>query len=343
MALANPLCGFGLAALLAAGPISAQVVHDFRLLPDPRQSVSAERAYFAFESAAGMVIRDHLTVRNDSGERLRLSLYAADAVTASHGGIAVATRLGEVPERGGSWLEVSASEISLDPGEERAVPFTVRLPADLPPGEYAASLVAQRAEEKDRGASGPVGVRFIPRFAVTVLLTVPGPEPLRPALEIADLEAVNGARQQAVVADLGNPGDDGLARAAGALTVRRTDGRQMQEIPVRLGYFLAGDSLDFRVGLERVLAAGEYDVTLSLTHEGGTAELTRRLTFGELAAVPVIRAQTGSRPAAADGSYLPPWLLATIGGGVLVIAFLVALLAVQSRRLARLRAGSAPE
>ncbi len=154
---------------------------------------------------------------------------------------------------------------------------------------------------------------------------------------------MNGARQQAVVADLGNPGDDGLARAAGALTVRRTDGRRVQEIPVRLGYFLAGDGLDFRVGLERVLAAGEYDVTLSLTHEGGTAELTRRLTFGELAAVPVIRAQAGSRPSAVEGSYLPPWLLATMGGGALVIAFLAALLAVQSRRLARLRAGSAPD
>ncbi len=329
----------GLATLLAAHPSGAQPAHGFRLLPDPQRSVSSERAYFAYEATAGQVIHDALTVRNLREEPLHLSLYAADTTTASHGGIAIATRRGELPQRAGTWVRISEKELTLDPGEERSVPFTVSPPGDLSPGEYAASIVAQRSDEPiGDSQSGPVGIRFVPRFAVTLLVTLPGTSPLRHSLEIMSLRGTTGAGQQAVIARLGNPGNDGLNKAEGKFTVRQPSGTVVREIPVRLGYFLAGDDLDFRIGLEPELDAGEYDVTLSLTHDRGTVELTRRLYLGEVPELPVIRSES----AAPEVQGLPAWVLAAIGAGGLGIALLSTLLLVQSRRLARLRATGAP-
>ena len=329
----------GLIAFLTTDPSMAQIAQDFRMYPDPQQGISTQRAYFVYQAAAATAIHDAVMVRNEGTTPLRLSLFAADATTASHGGVAVATRRGDTPSEAGAWLTLSQTELHLKPGGERSVPFTVRIPDDLVPGEYAASLVAQRAGETDDEAqAGPMGVRFIPRFAVTVLVTVPvsGTAALEPRLEITDLRATTGARQQAVIGDLSNTGNDGLAKAEGRLTVRQTDGALVSEVPVRLGYFLAGDNLDYRVGLEQELAAGEYDVTLSLTHALGREELTRRLFLGELPEIPVLSPDDPTMSRAKPAG-LPQWVFIAIGAASISISLLVLLLAVQSRRLARAR------
>lgn len=329
---------FGLSTLLATPPTQAQIAHDFRLLPDPQRTISSQRAYFVYEAAAGRVIEDAVLVRNVSERSLRLSLFSADAVTASRGGLAVGTRMNDTPERAGAWVDITQSELILAPTEDRSVPFTLKLPSDLPPGEYAASIVAQQAEEGEEQQAGPMGVRFVPRFAATVLITVPGAsaDALLPQLEITDLKAPPDSRQQTVIADLSNTGNDGLQEARGSLTVHEPDGPLVREMPVRLGYFLARDDLDYRIGLEQELAAGEYDVTLSLTHKRGTVELTRRLYLGELPKLPVVRHETVSKLPVGPPR-LPQWVFMAIGTAAISIALLLALLAVQSRRLAKAR------
>ncbi len=89
-----------------------------------------------------------MLVRNESEEPQRLSLFTADTMTASRGGIAVASHSLDIPKHAGAWLTLSQTELDLKPGEDRSVPFTLRLPRDLAPGEYAASIVAQRAERE---------------------------------------------------------------------------------------------------------------------------------------------------------------------------------------------------
>lgn len=329
----------GLAMAFAGAPADAQVAHGFRLLPDSQTTISTQRAYFAYEAAAGRVIQDGIVVRNETEGPLRLSLFAADTVTASRGGIAVASRRGDPPEHAGSWLDISQDELTLEPEEARVVPFTLRLPPALSPGEYAASIVAQRAGEDDAGEAGLMGVRFIPRFAVTVLVTVTGSETdaLQPDLGITDLRARTGRRQQTVIADLSNRGNDGLDRAEGLLSVRQTDGVLVQEMPVRLGYFLARDDLDYRIGLQPEVAAGEYDVTLSLSHRLGTVELTRRLYLGAVTEIPVVRAETLTESSPSGAPTLPRWVIYAIGAAGISIVLLMAIVAVQSRRLSRER------
>jgi hypothetical protein len=95
---------------------------------------------------------------------------------------------------------------------------------------------------------------------------------------------------------------------------------------MRLGYFLAGDTLTYPIALDSALPAGDYDITLSLNHEGGNVQRVARLPFTqpqeikkiELGTEPVTTEPTKQSITLAD---IPlTWLL--IGGGF-IIAFIL--------------------
>ncbi len=324
------------ASLFAAPASFAGITHDFRLLPDPAATASANRAYFVYQLAAGAVLEDAVLVKNMSEGPLRLALFAADAVTGSRGGIAVATLREGRPSRAGTWLRLSQSELALAAGESRSVAFKMSVPAAATPGEHGAAIVVQRAESGSERQTGPFGIRFVPRAAVTVLATVRGPAPLEPKLVIDGLETAARGRQQTVVARLANSGNDGIRTTRGQLTVRQTDGTLSRETPVQLGYVLAWGELAYGVGLVPALRPDHYDVTLSLTYDRGTVERTERLFLGEPAALPVVRA-VETTPASDRLPGLPRWVVLALVGAGCTILLLGGVLSLLFGRFLRLR------
>lgn len=329
---------FCLFTLLVTHPVFAQGGHTFRLMPDPNVTISSNRAYFVYESSAGTPISDAVVVRNAGNEPIQLALYAADAKTASNGGVAIGTKLGDVPQGTGAWIQLSESQITLQPEEERSVPFTVQVPEGISPAEYGAAIVAQPADSsQDEGQSGPVGVNFIPRTAATVLLTIPGSQPLQSQLEITSLRAETDTAQD-IIADLRNIGNTGIEKTSGTLNIRDANGTVVQEIPLQLGYFLAGDELTYRANLDSELDAGEYDITLSLAYGDQTAEQTTRLSFGQPEDVEVITpgAETTLEPVV-QPTIPTEWLIAGAATIVGVLLLLILFVWVQLRRASRMR------
>lgn len=205
--------------------------------------IDSEALFGIHQRTPNQSITDAVLVKNTGNEPIRLMLYAANAKTAANGGVAIAAESGETPSLAGTWIQLAESEVTLQPEEERSIPFTLNIPDGISPAEYGATIVAQPAQEAEAGEqSGPVGVRFIPRTATTVLLTIPGPNPLQSQLEIASLRAETDNTQE-IIADLHNVGNDGLEKTEGTLTIRDVNGTTVKEIPLELGYFLAGDTL----------------------------------------------------------------------------------------------------
>jgi hypothetical protein len=340
--------GFIVAILLGLSLFSdiyAQT-HTFRLYPDPDVTSSTNRAYFVYEAAtAGTVMADGVLVMNSGSEPIHLSLYPADAMTASNGGVAIGTQFGEAPRATGTWLQLSESEFTLAPGEERSIPFTITIPDGMSPGEYAAMIVTQEAESSEAEDQGDTfGIRFIPQAATTVLMTIPGPEPLQPQLEITQLQATTNNGRQVLLAELRNTGNRSLENSEGTLSIREMTGALVQEIPVRLGYFLAGDSLTYRASLDLALDVGEYDVTLSLTDQDKSVEQTRRLSLAAPEEVPVVQVTPEAQsPTASPEPQLaeswPSWLImAAAGGGVLILFLMIFIVRLQLKL--RRQAGS---
>lgn len=313
--------------------------HTFRLYPDPAVTSSTNRAYFVYEAAAaGTVMADGVLVVNSGSQPVHLSLYPADAMTASNGGVAIGTPFGEAPRATGTWIQLSESEFTLDPGEERSIPFTVTIPDGMSPGEYAATIVTQEAEsseaeEEEEGET--FGIRFIPQAATTVLITIPGPEPLQPQLEITQLQATTNNGRQVLLAELRNTGNRSLENSEGTLSIREMTGALVQEIPVRLGYFLAGDSLTYRASLDLALDVGEYDVTLSLTNQDKSVEQTSRLSLAAPEEVPIVRVTPEAQsptasPELQPAESWPSWLImAAAGGGVFILLLMIFIVRLQ--------------
>lgn len=328
-ALRLALTGAGLVGMAASA--GAQSVHELRLMPaGPRDGVLI-RAYFRYEAAPGSRIEDGVEVRNQGTEALEVRLSAADARTASRGGIAIASGSGASPHQAGDWLHLDENVLRLDAGADRLVPFSIEIPPDILPGEYAALVVARRTAPSGRAtAGGPVGVRFEPRSGVSVLVTVPGRQ--RPELQIERLAAVPGMKQQGVFVDLVNRGNAGAPSAEGRLVVREVTGGTVADVPISFGYLLARDSLRARLGLGRHDLDGWYDATLELDYALGRVSRSARIRFDSQAALPVVRAH---RETDSVSEVLPRWLLPVVASAVGLILLLLAVVFWQSRKLAR--------
>lgn len=320
-------------------PAFAQGNLRISLLPDLSVTSSANDSYFVYNSPAGTVVEDTVLVTNSEKSPIELHVYAADVNTASNGGAAFSTNFGEAPTGTGAWLNLSETRVTLKPKESRAIPFTFTIPPDATAGEYAAAIVAQGADSSETKQDSGLGINLVPRVAVTMWATIPGP--IEPQLAITSLTAGQSRTRQVVVANLHNSGNVGL-KPQGSLTIREQgSGTPVYEASIQMGYFLAGDLLDYHIKLKDPLAAGEYEATLSLTHQGGTVEWTETLFLSEIEEarpLPVIDENGTSigEIEQTDEPFPLIWIIAAAIGG-LIIFLLIAMLIIQSMRLKHAR------
>ena len=322
---------FGLLACFAIGanPAFAQTGLTFNLSLKSDFSRSLQNSYFEYDAGAGEVIEDVVVVQNLGAEPVQLALYAADAQTADNGGITFPNK-DQTASEAGTWLTLAENELTLAPNEKREVPFTFAIPAGTT-GEHAGGIVAQRLDSQAANSSEGSGVSFVPSVGMTVLVKIAGTVPQQ-QLDITNLTSQTSRGQQAIIATLQNSGNVGV-RTEGTLTIRSANGATEPEIPIRLGYFLAGDTLTYPIALDSALPEGEYDITLSLKHEGGPVERTARLGFSTPETIE--KRELGSEPSVTANQPLTlgdiplTWFL--IGGGLTIVFILLFL--IQSVRL----------
>ncbi|MGB0385734.1 MAG: hypothetical protein ACPGWR_13015 [Ardenticatenaceae bacterium] len=106
-------------------------------------------------------------------------------------------------------------------------------------------------------------------------------------------------------------------------------------MPLQLGYFLAGDTLTYRAGIEPELAAGDYDIALTLNYQDQTVEQTIRLSLGEAVKVPEVTEDSpplSPAPAPAAPTIPIEWLIAAGFAVVFVLLFLIIIVWRQLKR-----------
>lgn len=135
------LIGSLLLAIVAPAPATAADGGVAWSVQTADNAQGAGRANFTYDVVEpGSVISDAMTVVNTGTEPLPLTVYAADAFTASTGEIDVLVD-GQPSQGAGTWVSVATTSLSLAPGESAEVPFTVTVPADARPGDHAAGIV----------------------------------------------------------------------------------------------------------------------------------------------------------------------------------------------------------
>ena len=175
-----------LAPVAAAQEEPAPPPAAWEVLPAPGDA--GPREAFELTLDPGAVHEDTVLVRNRGEEEITVDVWATDAVTTPSGelGLLLAE---DTPRFAGAWITPQAAQVTLAPGEETAVPFTVAVPGNEQPGDYLAGVVVSMPREETTSTGQRVLVEA--RVASRVYLRVPGA--LAPSMQVSDLTLTRDA------------------------------------------------------------------------------------------------------------------------------------------------------
>ena len=139
----------------------------------------ADRDNFGYTLEPGAHVDDALIVTNHDAESINLAVYAADGFTTTSGQLDLVTP-GTESVAVGSWATVAEGAVQIAPGASVEVPFTVSVPADAVPGDYAGGIVSTLSQP---GAEQ--GITVDRRLGIRMHVRVLGE--LTPALAVEDL------------------------------------------------------------------------------------------------------------------------------------------------------------
>jgi hypothetical protein len=122
---------------------------------------SSGRDYFIYTLKAGALYGDKVTISNDSDQKATYAVYATDAVNTNDGSFSL-LREEEKPKDLGTWVELGATQYTLQPHTEVTIPFSVTVPADAISGDHVGAIVAQKINDP----SNPNGIGLNVRVRV---------------------------------------------------------------------------------------------------------------------------------------------------------------------------------
>ncbi len=139
-----------------------------------------DRTSYSYAINPGTEVADALVIANHGDEDLTLAVYAADGYTTDSGQFDIDTR--DVEGSGiGAWVGVETETVTIAAGESATVPFTVDVPENATPGDYAGGIVTSLAQD-----SAAAGVSVDRRLGIRMEVRVSGD--LVPSMAVEDVQ-----------------------------------------------------------------------------------------------------------------------------------------------------------
>ncbi|CAN5212582.1 hypothetical protein BH09ACT5_BH09ACT5_06200 [soil metagenome] len=139
-------------------------------------SFGADRTNFSYTINPGTEVQDALVVANRGDTPLDLGVYAADGYTTESGQFDLVVA-GTDSVSIGAWVRSASDHVVVGPGQTVEVPFTLSVPENATPGDYAGGIVTSLAEE-----DAAEGISVDRRLGIRIALRVGGD--LTPGLTI---------------------------------------------------------------------------------------------------------------------------------------------------------------
>ena len=140
----------------------------------------AERTSYAYSVNPGGTLTDALVISNNGKTALDLGFYAADGYTTDSGQFDLIAG-GEKSVGVGLWITGSRDRVTVKPGKSVKVPFTLTVPANASPGDYAGGLVTSLLQPDDEA-----GINVDRRLGIRIALRISGD--LVPKVAIEDAQ-----------------------------------------------------------------------------------------------------------------------------------------------------------
>jgi hypothetical protein len=175
------LCAAVAAALAIALPAAPALAADDVnwTVRTESNNFGADRTNYGYTIDPGGSVADGIVVANHGQQPVELKVYAADGFTSDEGSLSLVVA-GEKSKAVGAWITPSEETVTLAAGETASIPFTVRIPDDATPGDYAGGIVTSLTVP-----DAETGVNVDRRLGIRVNLRVGGE--LAPALAVEGL------------------------------------------------------------------------------------------------------------------------------------------------------------
>lgn len=262
-ALATLALGLLSSTALAAGGgagFSLRPIHS-----DPTEPSS--RSYFIIDAAPGDVVKSEVLVSNNGTIQGSARIYPVDATTDQTSG---ATYSAENDARHGvgSWITLGEQEVTLKPGANRTVPFTIAIPPDARPGQHLGGLAVQNKTVVKSTGGGAIHVNLQTRMVVAVQLNLAGPS--FKSVTITNVRPGGDKGYQTVLLGLSNDGTE-LVKPSGIVTISDAQGEQLQRLPIELDTLVPQTTIEYPVYLTSALDIGKYLADVQLDYGGDSA------------------------------------------------------------------------
>jgi hypothetical protein len=333
--------GLAAAALLVAlgGPAPAAAAPDpgtgpFGLVPAPAAAGQA-RAYFSLTIGPGRSAGDTAVISNEGTVTERLRILLSGGVTAANSGSAF--EAARRPCTGvACWLSGLPGTVTLAPGARKALPFRVRVPARTRPAQYLAGITAESAiapRPVRVGSNGHASARaiIIDQVTVGVAVTVGSLARMRTAVRIPGVSGGWVGSTPRLYIPVRNIGQT-FTRATG--TVACQAGGQRHSYRVIMETVLPAGGAVLPVNAPG-LTSGSWPCAVRLrTAAGGLITWSGTVTIPQRVLTRTYHPAKGVYVSLPQRT-VPPWAIALLALGSLLLITLVTLLVRRGRQPAR--------
>jgi hypothetical protein len=137
----------------------------------PSQGTGKSRQSFDYKVDPGTQIQDSVVVANRGTTPADFLIYATDARNDfDTGAFGLLTR-DEKPIDVGGWIKTASDKLTLQPGQQANIPFTLLIPSDATPGDHVGGIVAAVLTTTTKNGST---ITLEQRVGARVYLTVSG-------------------------------------------------------------------------------------------------------------------------------------------------------------------------
>lgn len=125
-------------------------------------------SWFIYNLVSGEEKKDTLLIRNSSNKTLSAKIYSADGTTTADGAFTL-EGVHEKKDGLGAWVKLPIETVTVSPGEEKKIDFTIHVPGNASVGDHTGGILLENID-----AQAGKGVNVVTRVGVRIYETVPG-------------------------------------------------------------------------------------------------------------------------------------------------------------------------
>jgi len=230
----------------------------------------SSKSWFVYNINPGETKTSKVDVRNESDKQVSLKIYPVDATTTKDGSFAPESE-DSIKKDVGSWINMSVSEIFLNPKEVKTVDFTINPPLDANIGDHMGAIIIQNKDSL--GEKNGTSMQVLNRIGARIYLTIPGEKIEK--LEIGEFSNIVEKNKIIFQLTLINKGNTRIA-PKGEIVIKDKLGNVVDQVQLTRREIFPKDTIVIPVNWGEILN-GTF--TALATIEYGNQKITKELSL----------------------------------------------------------------